>query len=1180
MRKIIDTKPREDPAFLDVLAHIEEGRREITLAGLHGAARALVAARLQLRVPGTVLVLTATEKDAESFRQDLVFFLGEGRVLPFPAWDMRSVDPLAPQKAVERARLAALGRILEDEPVVVVASLAAVLQRTLPKEVLLSWRQTLSMGDFIDRDALAAQFLEGGYESVSLVEEPGQFSLRGHVVDVFPPAREQPYRLELFGDEIEGIREFDPLSQRSLREVVSFPVVPAREILANGRGRQRAERGIRQRALALDLTRSTRDRLLEAVSGDAFFSLHPMYLPLFYASPDDPPEDPRPGSLLDFLPPAAPLFLEDPPAIERACEDLESGIDRTLRKARQEERFSLERDVFLLSPAEYRRKIGERRRVRLESLLLGAGEEPPEGTVSFSTAPLPVVHRAAPVSRDDEGRFRELADRIRGRLDAGDQVVLLASGPEERERMASILQAAGLPFRIPEEPLPLEMDRPRPGGELLLAEGRISAGFSWKARRLVVLTDEDLFGKKIPRRPRRLPREGFFLKSFGDLAEGDLVVHKEFGIGRYQGLRRIAFSGIENDFLLVEYAEGDKLYLPVDRLDQLQRYIGPDGEHPRIDRLGGTSWESTKERVQKSIRDMAEELVAVYAAREILERRAFSPPRGLDEEFAASFEYEETPDQARAIDDIQADMSLSKPMDRLVCGDAGFGKTEVALRASFRSVMDGRQVAVLTPTTILTEQHYKTFLRRFEPYPVRIETLNRLKTKAEQKKIAEEIRKGSVDIVIGTHRLLQKDVAFRDLGLVIIDEEQRFGVVHKERLKKLRTLVDVLTLTATPIPRTLHLSLVGIRDLSVIHTPPEDRVPVKTRVLEFDEEIIRDAIRQELQRGGQVFFLHDRVRSIHTMARLVEQLVPEARVAIIHGRMKPREIEDAMVRFLRRETDVLVCTTIIGSGVDVPTANTIIINRADRFGLAQLYQIRGRVGRGREESFAYLMVPRGAMLTRDAVKRLQVILDFSEPGSGFRIATSDLEIRGTGNLLGASQSGHVSAVGYELYTELMERAIRELKGQELPEEEIRPEISLGVAAYLPAEYIGDEHQRLVTYKRISLAASDDELREIREGLEDCYGPLPEEADALFEAIRIRNRLKELKIRKFTYDGKQASLFLTAATPVDPKRILALSRGPYRGIALSPDGRLSVPLPDRKGEGIIEGTREILRALKA
>ncbi len=1177
MRKIIDSKPREDPSFLELLALLREGPREISLAGLHGAARALVPARLRPHLEGAILLVAPTEREALSFRRDLAFFLGAG-VLHYPSWDLKSVDPLSPQRTVERDRLAVLRRLLEEEPVVVVASLAAVLQRTLPKEVLRAWHQTLSMGDFIDRDALAAKLLEGGYEPRSLVEEPGQFSIRGHVVDVFPPADERPFRMELFGDEIEAIREFDPVSQRSLREVVSFAVAPVREILVTAGGRARAERAVRQRALDLDLPRATRDRLLLALSGEMAGALHPLYLPLFHGMPDDSAGNPGPGSLLEYLPAAAPVFLEDPLALEGAREELDGGLDRALDKARREERFFLEREAFLLSDDECRRLLNGHPRVRLESLVLGAGGERPEDLVTFSTGPVPEIRRTVPPSRDGEGRLGELAGRIRGLLEEGEQVFLLASGPEERERMASILRAAGLPFRAPEALLPAEMDRPRVGGELLLAEGRISAGFTWKARRLSLLTDEDLFGRKISRRPQRLPREGFFLKSFGDLAEGDLVVHKEFGIGRYRGLRRLDFSGIENDFLLVEYAEGDKLYLPVDRLDQLQRYIGPDGEGPRIDRLGGVSWENTKARVKQSIRDMAEELVAVYAAREILERKAFSEPRGLYEEFAASFEYEETPDQARAIEEIHGDMSLAKPMDRLVCGDAGFGKTEVALRAAFRSVMDGRQVAVLTPTTILAEQHYKTFLRRFEPYPVRVEALNRFKTKAEQEKIVRDLWSGAVDIIVGTHRLLQKDVVFRDLGLVVIDEEQRFGVSHKERLKKLRTLVDVLTLTATPIPRTLHLSLVGIRDLSVIHTPPEDRVPVKTFVLEFDEEVIRDAVRQEIRRGGQVFFLHDRVRSIHTAAGLVERLVPEARVSVIHGRMKPREIEDVMVRFLRQETDVLVCTTIIGSGVDVPTANTILVNRADRFGLAQLYQIRGRVGRAREESFAYLMVPKGAMLSRDAVKRLQVILEFSEPGSGFRIATSDLEIRGTGNLLGASQSGHVSAVGYELYTELMERAVRELKGQELPEEEIRPEINLGIAAYLPAEYIGDEHQRLVTYKRISLAASDTDLQEIREGLLDCYGPLPDEAAALFEAIQIRNQLKELKIRKFAYDGKQASLVLTADSPVDPRRILSLSRGPYRGIALAPDGKLTVPLPGRQGPEIIQGAREILQAL--
>jgi len=521
---------------------------------------------------------------------------------------------------------------------------------------------------------------------------------------------------------------------------------------------------------------------------------------------------------------------------------------------------------------------------------------------------------------------------------------------------------------------------------------------------------------------------------------------------------------IENDFLVIEYLDGDKLYLPVNALEKIQRYLGPDGYTPKIEKMGGTSWDAVKEKVRKSVREVAEELVAIYAAREAMERKSFAPPDRIYEEFCSTFEYEETPDQARAIEDIHADMDDVKPMDRLICGDAGFGKTEVALRAAFRAVMDGKQAALLAPTTILAEQHYATFSRRLADFPIRVEVLNRFKSAAEIKKTITDLRLGKVDIVVGTHRLLQKDVEFKNLGLVIIDEEQRFGVTHKEKLKKMRTLVDVLTLSATPIPRTLHLSLTGIRDLSIINTPPEDRQPIKTYVLEFDEDAVKAALEAELLRGGQVFFVHDRVRSIYSIAHFVQRLVPRARVGVVHGQMKPADIEKNMAQFIRREFDVLVCTTIIGSGLDIPSANTMLINRADRFGLAQLYQIRGRVGRGSEEASAYLLLPRGALLSRDDMKRLQAIKEFSEPGSGFRIAYHDLEIRGGGNLLGLSQAGHISAVGYELYTELMEKTVREIKGDAGPVEEALPEISMGISAFLPEDYVEDVHQRLIYTK--------------------------------------------------------------------------------------------------------------------
>jgi len=525
------------------------------------------------------------------------------------------------------------------------------------------------------------------------------------------------------------------------------------------------------------------------------------------------------------------------------------------------------------------------------------------------------------------------------------------------------------------------------------------------------------------------------------------------------------------------------------------------------------------------------------------------------------------------------DMNRDKPMDRLICGDAGFGKTEVALRAAFRAVMDGKQVALLAPTTILAEQHYQTFKRRFQPFPVRVEVLDRLKSRAELEEVVRHINEGQVDIAVGTHRLLQKDVKFRDLGLVIIDEEQRFGVADKEKLKKLRTLVDVLTLSATPIPRTLHLALVGLRDMSIINTPPENRLPIRTYVLEFQDGVIASAIRQELARKGQVFFLHDRVRSIYTMARYVERLVPEAKVAVVHGQLKPREIEEAMVRFMSHEANVLVCTSIVSAGLDIPSANTIIINRADRFGLSQLYQIRGRVGRFQEEAYAYLLVPKGAMLSPHAVRRLQVLMELTEPGSGFRIAANDLDIRGAGNMLGMAQSGHVSAVGYELYTELMEQTIKELKGEPMVEEEPRPEINLGISAFIPSDYMPDEHLRLLYYKRISLAATDEELADIKEELLDSHGRLPEEVDQLIGIIRIRNRLRPLGVRKLSDNGAEIHLHFSLRAPLDPGRLHRWMKQRGRGVRFSPDHVLTVPAPHSKGMDLLSRVEEILRGLE-
>ncbi|MEA3486111.1 MAG: transcription-repair coupling factor, partial [Thermodesulfobacteriota bacterium] len=782
------------------------------------------------------------------------------------------------------------------------------------------------------------------------------------------------------------------------------------------------------------------------------------------------------------------------------------------------------------------------------------------------------------VYADRDGILAPLANRIKSWINEGCLVTFLCS-EGNMQKMEHILEGYSLPVHLSSTPFLSDLEEIREG-RLVLREGRITKGFSYPRLKTVIAGEEEIFGKKTRGKRRARAREGYFLRSFGELEKGNFVVHVDHGIGLYMGLERLTFGDTENDFLLLEYKEGDRLYIPVDRLNQIQRYIGPDGYIPNVDKLGGTSWETVKKKIKQSVRKIAEGLVSIYAAREVMNGHRFAPSDRHYEEFSSSFEFEETPDQARAIEDVYYDMGDPKPMDRLVCGDAGFGKTEIALRAAFRASMDGKQVAILVPTTILAEQHYQTFAGRFDKYPIRIEVLNRYKTSSQQKKIVEDINRGLVDITIGTHRLLQKDVKFKDLGLVIIDEEQRFGVAHKERLKKMRALVDVLTLTATPIPRTLQLSLVGMRDLSIIDTAPQERRPVEVHICEFNDDIIRDAIQRELARGGQVFFVHDRVRSIHSIARFIGKLIPEAEIGVAHGQMKAKELEDIMVKFVRRDFNVLVCTTIISSGVDIPATNTIILNRADRFGLSQLYQLRGRVGRGNEDAYAYLLIPEESVLSRDARKRLGIAREFSEPGSGFKVATHDLSIRGGGSVLGVSQSGHVSAIGYELYTELMEKTITELKGEKYPEEEIDPEIHFGIPAFIPDDFIADMHTRLMTYKKISMASSEDDLSRLREDLADCYGPVPTQVDNLMDIIRIKNILKKIMGARMEYNGKEMFIDFREDSPVDPARIVELSQKNLKGkIRFTPDGRLTVSMPGLEGKDIIDRAKYLLGELE-
>ena len=1199
MRKIVEKeKIINSSLFSALLERINRGARKLKISSLHGSAKAFLISLISQRLQRTLIVIAPTEKDARNIRRDLSFFLdGESTAFLYPPWDFFSVDMFSFQRDVELARVEVLYNLLTRKQSAVVLPLKAMMQKVIPQKILGNYVDKISIGDTVDRNGLVQKLLEGGYQGVTLVEEKGQYSVRGHIVDIFPPAVDHPCRMEFIGDELESIREFDPVSQRSTGELIEFTLIPAREVILSEERKTQAIDNIKRRSLELEIPRMMRTSLIEMIENGLISSVNPMFLPLFYKSsaripnqgewkPEDVVHSGKEESpeilstLFDYMPENSLLIFDDLSMIEQVESDIENDIDRFLRKTCKEEKFYLEKDAYYLTKESILQRSNAFQKIYLEGLHIESIDSDENNASVFDikthTDVKPVTALSMPGRGD--GLLSSLVDKIKGWLHEGNLVTFLGTGQEEVHRIGHLLEQYNLPAIRSEIPFISDLEQHCGQGRLVIREGKITGGFHLPDLKLIVITDEEIFGKKVPRRRTKSVREGFFLKSFGDLKEGDYAVHTDHGIGLYRGLQKLSIGQIENDFLLLEYLDGDKLYIPVDRLDQIQRYIGPEGSVPKVDKLGSSSWEAAKEKVKKSVREVAEELVSIYAAREVMDGHSFSPPDRMYDEFSSTFEYEETPDQSRSIEDVIQDMANDKPMDRLVCGDAGFGKTEIALRASFKAAMDGKQVAILVPTTILAEQHFHTFSRRLKDYPVCVEVLNRLRTKAEQKKIAEGIHRGIVDIAIGTHRLLQSDIKFKDLGLVIIDEEQRFGVTHKEKLKKLRTLVDVLTLSATPIPRTLHLSLIGIRDLSIINTPPEDRLPIKTYVSEFNEDILQDAIRQELGRGGQVFFLHDRVQSIHTMARLVEKLVPAANVGVVHGRMKSKEIEDAMTKFVKQDYDVLVCTSIVASGLDIPTANTIIINRADRFGLAQLYQIRGRVGRSKEEAFAFLLIPKGSMLSKETQRRLQVIMDYSEPGSGFRIATNDLEIRGAGSILGTSQSGQIAAVGYELYTELMERTIREIKGEKMPEKDTKPEINLGLPAFIPEDYIPDVHRRLVTYKRLSMAVTDEDVIRIKEEIIDCCGVIPLEVENLFDVIHIRNMLTTIRGKKMRYDGEKMCIDFHPDSPVSPSTIVDLTRRKGRGVNLSPDFQLTVLMPDLPAGEIIGQAKDLLHKL--
>jgi transcription-repair coupling factor (superfamily II helicase) len=1080
------------------------------MAGLSSAAKAFAAVSACRAGDGLVLLVVPTDRDVEQMTADARFFFGaiegapassvEDAVLPFPSLQVDPYRGMRPHFRVASVRARALHAAASKRARLIIASAAALLPRVSSHDRLLQASIEIRPGSEIDPQALADRLVDAGFTREDPVDEHGAFTVRGGILDVFPAADVEPVRIEFVGDMVETLRRFDPATQRSTSAADYVRIVPVRERF---------------------------DDDVFDVGAD------------FEAAAET-------VSLLQFLTSTQSLRIvaSEFEHVEQSAlklrEQLESSstdaASRGQRAAPVDEVFARWEDLV---PRVSRAQ-------RLEELMVEAPESPGEREGALAA----VRHVRCLPSPAFHGRVHDWVVEIRQARERGEAVVFVADSPGRAERVVEILREYEIVA------VPVELAEDAHAASALVAIGALSRGFRLVDAGLQIYAETDVFDeeRRAPDQRRSLTRT--FLSDLRDLKVGDLVVHVDHGIGEFVGLKQLGLRGSESqEFLELRYQGDDKLFVPVERLDLIQKYTG--GTRPALDRLGGTTWEKAKTRVKKAMRDMAEELLKLYAQRKAVPGHAFAADTHWQEEFESAFPYELTPDQATAIADIKKDMETPSPMDRLLCGDVGYGKTEVAMRAAFKAVMDGRQVAVLAPTTVLAFQHLKTLRERFAGFPVAIDMVSRFRTKQETKEVLEGLAAGRVDVIVGTHRLLSRDVVFKELGLLVVDEEQRFGVAHKERIKQMRKRVDVLTMTATPIPRTLNMSLVGIRDMSIIETPPKDRLSIQTNVVKFDAPVIERAIRNELQRGGQVYFVHNRVESIFSIGHLLQRLVPDARLVIGHGQMGEDELERAMLGFVERKHDILLATTIVENGLDIPNANTIIINRADRYGLSQLYQLRGRVGRSDRPAYAYLLIPPPESLSPVARKRLAAIKEFSDLGSGFRVAALDLEIRGAGNLLGGEQSGHIDAVGFEMYMKLLEETIRELKGEDI-DDEVRAAVNLRVDVKIDDGYVADMNQRLMIYRRVAAARNESELDGVLAEIRDRYGPPPPSVLNLAEYGRIRIMADRLGVEALDREDRVVVIRFRAKARVDPVRLINIVRE-WPGAILVPPATLKLDL---------------------
>ena len=1167
----------QSSSFDRVRRHLSLGVGRRRLSGLTNTARSLYLPLLARAAKHPVIVVVADNKAAEALELtlragcELTGAVDPDRVVRLPAHDVLPFENLSPHPDVQEQRAAALYKLATGAVSILIAPAEAAALRLFDRNYYSSLAVTIRRGEELDVEILTAHLASVGYTQMDLVEMPGQFTRRGGILDLYSPESDRPVRLEFFGDEIETIRKFDPETQRSQSGLDETQLLPL------------TETPVTEHLLAAVHTRLSKQRI--QVSADE-------------ANPDEQEMEIEaaaaggvsvfPGweffsavagaehHLLNLIPQTV-LFVEEPAMVR-------NQIDRWWNKVEQRHERSgignlIRPEDIYIRPEVLQALLESHHGLDLDQL--GAvdvlEDDNTLGEISVNSRPTLRFHGSIPA----------LVEQLKNLMAADQRIVLAVPTQGDVERTASLLREYQVPYRLGSRAVTHGAELEEASylaGDLrvpVIVRTQIASGVSFPDSNLILfgandLSDEaDIYARPAPKKSKTAA----FLSDFRDLAIGDYVVHVEHGIAQYQGLKEIVQDGLSIEFMILEFAEQAKLYVPLTRLDLIQKYRSTDtGPAPQLNKLGSQQWVKTKARVRKAMQDMAAELLKLYAQRHTAQGTSFSPDNDFQREFEDSFDYRETDDQLSAISAIKQDMESTTPMDRLLCGDVGYGKTEVAMRAAFKAVQDGKQVAVLTPTTVLAFQHFETFKKRFSHFPITVEMISRFRTPKEQKTIVEKVETGKVDILIGTHRVLSKDIKFQDLGLLVVDEEQRFGVRHKERLKQLRKEIDVLAMSATPIPRTLHMSLVGLRDMSVIETAPKDRMAIQTVVAKFDEKIIRSAIEVELERGGQVYFVHNRVESIYEIASRIQELVPGARVVVGHGQMGEKELEQVMLAFMHHEFDVLVATTIIENGLDIPLANTIIINRADRHGLSELYQLRGRVGRSNRRAYAYLLIPPERELTDIARRRLAALKEFSDLGAGFKIAALDLELRGAGNMLGGEQSGHIEAVGFELYTSMLEAAVKELKG-EGGEERPSTQLNLGIALRIDESYVEEENQRLRLYKKIAGAENEKAIADLRSEMEDRYGPLPDSTVYLLEAAALRLECERMGVAQIDRKRAELQIRFTEKAAIDPQHLMRLvARNAKRGAQFTPQGVLKFPLAATRPDDVLLEIRDLLSQL--